>query len=424
MSQDLLIITILGRDRKGLVAEIACGLADKNINIIDIEQSVIHGLFSMFMLVDISKSTADDREIREMLFNTGNRLNVRIDITPYAEYMDDRLTEESKTKKITVLGRDKPGIVAAVSRTLFEMGANIVRIKMIARGELLAMDVCINNVDREDELKSRLRDLGERIDMDLILQTEIPSKFRKRMVVFDMDGTLVDAEIIDELAKAAGVGDKVSEITAKGMRGEIEFKESLRERVKLLKGVPVDVMEQIKDNIKLTPGSEELITSLKEMGYKLALISGGFTYFTNILKERLGFDYAFANEIVVKNGKLTGEIKGEIIDAKRKAEIVKELAEKENISTDEIVAIGDGANDKIMLQNAGLGIAFNAKDVLKRVADGSLTKNNLKGLLFCLGMTETELERIKSVVPKKPADHTKHRVNNKTENTGNDPPQA
>ena len=390
MSEDLLIITVLGKDREGLVAEISGKLAEFNINIVDIEQSVIRGLFSMFMLVDTANSNMDDQELRNSMFTIANKLNVRIDISPYKKYQSGLEVKKKDVQKITILGKDKPGIVAEFSKTLFKNNVNIERIKMIARGELLVMDVMIDvsRVDSMERLRDEIRETGERLDMDVVLQSEDIYKHQKRMVVFDMDGTIIDEEIIDELAKAAGVGKRVAEITAKGMRGEIDFSEGLRERVRLLRGLPVEVMEEIKNNLKLTPECEELIKTLKAMGYKLALISGGFTYFTDALKERFGFDYAFGNELIIKNGKLTGEIKGGIIDPKRKAEILDELARRENISMNEIVAIGDGANDQIMIQNAGLGIALNAKNVLKKVADGSITKNNLKGLLYCLGANE------------------------------------
>ncbi len=391
MIHDLLIITVLGRDREGLVADITGGLAGRGINIIDIEQSVIHRLFSMFMLVDISQSTSGDEEIRELLFDIGSRLDVKIDVMTYTAYVGDRKKKKGDMRRITLLaGKDSPGIVAGISKSLFDLGANIERIKMIARGELFVMEMCIDTKGEISDraLRDSLRDWGDTRGIDIIIQPEAASKVRKKLVVFDMDGTIVDAEIIDELAKAAGLGRKVSELTARGMAGEMDFEQGLRERVKMLKGTPVNVLENIRDNVKLTPGSEELIVSLKGMGYKVALISGGFTYFTDALKERLGFDYTFANELGIKDGRVTGEIKGEVIDAKRKAEILDDLARKEKLSRDEVVAIGDGANDQIMLQNAGLGIAFNAKDVLKKVADGNLTKNNLKGLLYCLGVEE------------------------------------
>jgi phosphoserine phosphatase len=178
------------------------------------------------------------------------------------------------------------------------------------------------------------------------------------------------------------------------MRKETDFSQSLRKRVSLLRGLKIKDLKSIAETIQLTKGSEELIASLKEMGFKVALISGGFTYFTDILKDRLGFDYAYGNELEIKRGKLTGRIKGSVIDAQRKAQIMDEICRREGISRDEVVAVGDGSNDRIMLANAGLGIAFNAKETLKKVADGSITRNHMRGVLYCLGITDLDLKRI------------------------------
>jgi phosphoserine phosphatase len=205
-----------------------------------------------------------------------------------------------------------------------------------------------------------------------------------------MDMTIVDFEIINKLASFVGVDEEVKSITEKAMLGEMDFEQSLRQRVSLLKGTPVHTLEEIARDLQLTPGSEELIHHLKQMGYKIALISGGFTYFTDVLKERLDFDYAFANQLEIKDGVLTGEIQGEIIDAKAKGRIVNYLAKLENIRPDNIVAVGDGANDCLMIQNAGLGVAFNAKEILKRVSDGSISRENLLGLLNVLGIADKE----------------------------------
>jgi phosphoserine phosphatase len=204
----------------------------------------------------------------------------------------------------------------------------------------------------------------------------------------------VDGEVINELAAAAGVGDQVAHITRRAMQGEIDFKDALRERVSMLKGLTVADLERIADGMKLTPGAADLIRTLKAMGFKLALISGGFTFFTDRLKRDLGFDHTFANELVLpKDGVVTGEVAGDIIDMHRKGEILRELAQREGLTTDEVVAVGDGANDQIMIKNAGLGIAFNAKEILKRAADGSLSRENLRGILYALGATEYDLRR-------------------------------
>jgi phosphoserine phosphatase len=207
-----------------------------------------------------------------------------------------------------------------------------------------------------------------------------------------MDMTIVDYEIINKLASFVGVDDEVKSITERAMLGEMDFEQSLRQRVRLLKGTPISTLETIARNLQLTPGSEELIHHLKQMGYKIALISGGFTYFTDVLKERLGFDYAFANQLEIVDGVLTGAIIGEVIDAEAKGSIVKRLADLENISPENVVAVGDGANDCLMIQNAGLGVAFNAKEILKKVSDGSISRENLLGLLNVLGIVDKEMD--------------------------------
>jgi len=243
------------------------------------------------------------------------------------------------------------------------------------------------------ELRKDISDVAKRIGMDIVVQPEHLFKKRKKVIVFDMDSTIVDGEVIDEMAKAAGVGEKVAAITEKGMKGEVDFSESLRTRVSLLKGLRLKSLESISETVQLTKGSEELIIALKEMGFRVALISGGFTYFTDILKKRLGFDYAFGNQLEIKGGKLTGRIRGKIVDARRKAEIMDEICKREGVTRDEVVAIGDGSNDRIMLANAGLGIAFNAKEILKKVADGAITRNHMKGVLYCLGITDGDIRK-------------------------------
>jgi len=395
MKDNIVVITVLGKDRPGLVAKITKSVADKKGNIVDIEQSVIRGLFSMFMLVDLENATIEKKELTRQLTKLSKQLQVNITTTPYKKYVGAQAAKKADLQKLTIMGKDKPGIVAKISAAVYSVDANIEYMKMIARGDLLVMEMTIDVKKKESlqELKSKLRSVGDKIGMDIVLQPESAARFRKRLIVFDMDSTIVDEEVIDELAAAAGVGKQVAEITARGMNGEIEFKESLTQRVALLKNLPVTTLEEIRRNMRLMPGSIELLRALKAMGFKLALISGGFTYFTDELKEKLGFDYAYANELVIRSGHVTGEIKGRIIDSDGKAEIMKELMKKEGLSKEEVVAVGDGANDRIMLKNAGLGIAFNAKDVLKKAADGSITKNNLKGLMYCLGVDEREIER-------------------------------
>jgi phosphoserine phosphatase len=319
---------------------------------------------------------------------------MNITVTPLHEFKGLRLAETKKPYVLTILGADRPGVVAAFSHALAKHHCNIDRIKMIARGELLAMEIWIDLREANFHLlRTALTTVAKRIGMDIIAQPEHLFKKRKKVIVFDMDSTIVDGEIIDEMAKLVGVGEKVEALTAKGMGGKINFVQSLRSRVSLLKGLRIKSLESIAKTFKLTKGSEELIAALKEMGFKVALISGGFTYFTDILKRRLGFDYAFGNELGIKRGRLTGRIEGRIIDAQRKAEIMDEICRKEGITRDEVVAVGDGSNDRIMIANAGLGIAFNAKEILKKVADGAITRDHMKGVLYCLGISELDLKK-------------------------------
>ena len=392
--EDFYVISVIGEDRVGIVSKVTQFLFEKGFNIIDIEQTVIHSQFTMVLLIQLLHVRFQLSRLRTGLSLLAKELSMNITITPLHEFKGLRLAETKTPYVLTILGADRPGIVAAFSSTLAKHHCNIERIKMIARGELLAMEMWIDlRKANFNLLRTDLTAVAKKIRMDVIAQPEHVFKKRKKVIVFDMDSTIVDGEIIDEMARLVGVGEKVEALTAKGMGGEINFVQSLRARVSLLKGLGIKRLESIAKTFKLTKGSEELIAALKEMGFKVALISGGFTYFTDVLKKRLGFDYAFGNELEIKRGRLTGRIKGRIIDAQRKAEIMDEICRKEGITRDEVVAVGDGSNDRIMLANAGLGIAFNAKEILKKVADGAITRDHMKGVLYCLGISELDLKK-------------------------------
>ncbi|RLI85717.1 MAG: phosphoserine phosphatase [Archaeoglobales archaeon] len=373
----MIVITVYGGDRREIVYEISKVLADANVNIVDIEQRVLNKIFLMYMVADCSKSNLSFEELKLKLFEVGRSLNVEVHVSKF-----ERL---KNLHVITVLGRDRVGIVRDISRILLDHGVDIKRTSLIARDKLISIEFLVDIKDADcNQLKRDLKREAEAVSLDVVIQPY--EKREKRLIVFDMDSTLVDAEIIDEIARYAGVEEDVRRITERAMRGEMEFKEALKERVKLLRGLPVEVLERIYRNVKLTEGAKELVQALKKNGYKVAVVSGGFSYFTERLKEELGLDYAFGNELEIKDGKLTGRIKGRIIDAEEKAKIIEEIAKKEEISKENVVAVGDGANDRIMIENAGLGIAFNAKDALKDVADGTISKENLIGLACVLGL--------------------------------------
>jgi phosphoserine phosphatase len=398
MSKSFILITATGKDKPGLTADITEMIAAVNGNIVDIEAFSMRGLFGIFIILDCCSISVPVESLKNQLLSLGRKIGLEVSIDSIEA---GRRESGKKLVLLTTLGKDRPGIVAKVSRFLSQNNSNIERIRMIAYGELNAMEILIDikNVpvpieDFKDALNRACKEVGQ----DVVFQKDTVFRRPKRLIVFDVDGTLIDAEMIDELAKAAGVGGKVSEITSRAMNGEIDFKQALKERVRLLKGLDIKTLESIAENLGVTPGAEELITALKALGYKIALISGGFTQFVEKIKEKLGIDYVYANKLVIKEGKLTGELVEPIIDAERKAELMLEIAEKENLLMEQVVAVGDGANDRFMLQSSGLGIALYPKEVLQKVAAGVITKENLAGILYCLGAPE---EKLKELIPDK-----------------------
>ena len=395
------MITATGNDKPGLITEITELIANSKGNIVDIEAFSMRGLFAIFMIVDSRCMYVSFEDLQNQLITMGKKVGLDVNI----EHLPSGTRKTGKKLVLlTTLGKDQPGIVAKVSRFLSENSANIERIRMIAYGELNAMEILVDINDLKipvQDFKESLSKACKLVGQDVVFQKDTVFRKPKRLIVFDVDGTLIDAEVIDELAKAAGVGGKVSEITSRAMNGEIDFKQALRERVGLLKGLPVEVLDSIVENLDVTAGAEELIIALKALGYKIALISGGFTQFVEKIKEKLGIDYVYANQLVIEDGKLTGEVIEPIIDAERKAELMQEIAKKENLLMEQVVAVGDGANDRFMLQNSGLGIALYPKAVLQKVASGVITKDNLTGILYCLGAPE---EKLKELVPDKKLD--------------------
>lgn len=387
----LVALSVYGIDKPGIVYKISEVLAKNNVNIVDIEQNVLQGLFAMFIVGDVENCKISISELERELKERGKEIGVEVHLSPF----NRQETPKKELYVVTVLGRDRVGIVRDITKILYEHGINIEKTSLTARDNLISIEFLIDiRGTNLENVKKQLKEEVESFGLDIVIQPYSVFKRDKRLIVFDMDSTIVDAEIIDEIARAAGVGDEVKKITKMAMNGEINFDEALKERVKLLKGLPVKVLEKIYNEVKLTPGAKELIQSLKSAGYKTALISGGFTYFTEKIKKELGFDYAFGNELEIKDGKLTGRIKGRIINAEEKARIIEELAKKEGISKENIVAVGDGANDRIMLKNAGLGIAFNAKKALKEIADGTLSKDNLIGLASVLKLQAEFRKRV------------------------------
>ena len=244
-----------------------------------------------------------------------------------------------------------------------------------------------NLVDASD-FRRELLHLASELDIDIAYQEDNMFRRTRRLVAFDMDSTLIEAEVIDELAKAAGVGDQVAEITERAMRGEIDFTESFKARVALLKGLDESVLEGIAASLKITEGAEKLVSTLKQLGYKTAILSGGFSYFGQYLQQKLGIDYVYANELVIRDGRVTGEVEGIVVDGQRKAELLRDIAQREGLNLEQVIAVGDGANDLPMLSIAGLGIAFRAKPIVRENAKQSISTLGLDGILYLLGISD------------------------------------
>jgi phosphoserine phosphatase len=383
----LYVISAVGQDRPGLVHSVTQILADLHINIVDIEARSVRGHFTMFLVVDLSTSDKDYGDLLASLEPIRSNFNMGLRVEPYVE---GRRKVNKRMMIFTLMGKDRPGIVASVSGMFSENGINIETIKMIARGEYIATEITIDTSDVADikNMRRMLYAFSENSGLDVSLRDYNVFQKQKQVVIFDCDSTIIQEEIIDELAKVAGVGETVKEMTVKAMNGEMSYTEAVKKRVGLLKGLTVEQLEILSKGIHLTPGAEELISTLHRMGYKVGVISGGFSFFTDYLKKRLNLDYVFANELAVEDGIVTGEIKGDIVDAKRKGDILQKIAEIERISVDQIVAVGDGANDRFMLENAGLAIAFSPKEILKEYSDGMITTDNLSGLRYFLGIPD------------------------------------
>ncbi|MBD3229438.1 MAG: phosphoserine phosphatase SerB [Candidatus Lokiarchaeota archaeon] len=397
-SSNLAVLSVLGKDKPGLVSLITEKLVNNNINIVDIEAKSMRGLFAMFIIIDFNNSKISFYDLKNIYQKLSEKFDLKITLE---NYQKGRRKSEKELMLLTTLGPDKPGIVHKLSTIFEKYHVNIENIRMISRGELLAMEMIIDVSDLTIPLKEFWNIVQmncEDIGLSSIFQKENIFTKAKKLIVFDMDSTLIDQEIIDEIASAAGIGDAVKEITLKAMEGQINYVDAIKKRVKLLKGVDVSILENIANNIVLTLGANELISALKLMGYKIAIISGGFDYFTKILKKKLGIDYVFSNKLIIKDGKLTGELEEPIIDGEKKGELITWIAELENISKDEIVAVGDGATDKFMLNESGLGIAFNPKGVLKKFADGVINQKNLIGLLYVLGLPDKKIKELLSRV--------------------------
>jgi phosphoserine phosphatase len=400
---DVVLINITGPDRKGLDAKFTGILAEYNVNILDIGQAVIHEHISLGILAEIPRPENFSSIFKDMLFE-GHKMGLAVDIKPIdAENYENWVRAQGKERRIiTLLGRNiSAQQISSVASIIAENKLNIDGItRLTGRVSLLQpkkspkagiqLSVSGKPVDIMD-MRGKFINISQKYGIDISFHVDNLYRKNRKLVVFDMDSTLIQTEVIVELANLAGVGKEVDQITESAMRGEIDFKESFRQRVALLKGLKAEELVKITDNLPLTEGAHLVAKTLKGLGYKLGILSGGFTFVGEFLKGKLDFDYVYANELDIEDGIVTGRVIGDIVDGDKKASLLREIAQKENLSIEQTIAVGDGANDLPMISIAGLGVAFNAKPVVRQKASNVISSIGLDGLLYLMGIHEREI---------------------------------
>ena len=402
--EELMLLSIMGEDRPGLTASIMAVLAKYNVHVQDIGQADIHSSLSLGILIRVDEPNSG-KVMKEVLFKA-TELNVTVRFVPISlEQYEAWVGRQGKNRyMLTVLGRRlEARQIGAIAQLIAEQGLNIdAIIRLSGRSSLVhpmektraCIEFSVRGTPKDkNELHAALLKMSSEMEIDCSFQRDNMYRRMRRLICFDMDSTLIQTEVIDELAKKHGVYDKVAAITAAAMRGEIDFKESFTQRCKLLKGLNVQVMQDIAEHLPFTEGVDRLMYVLKKYGYKIAILSGGFTFFGEYIQKKYGIDYVYANELEVdENGLLTGNFVGEIVDGKRKAELLRLIAQVEKVDLQQTIAVGDGANDLLMLSEAGLGIAFHAKPRVVANARQSINTIGLDGVLYFLGFKDSYLD--------------------------------
>lgn len=405
-TREVILLNIQGTDKPGVTSSLSQILAAYNVNILDIGQAVIHNNLDLGILFEVPGESESSPILKDLLYK-GYELGVKISFRPvsvddYNEWVD----HQGKGRFIiTVLGRKiSAAQISQVAKVIYGHELNIDKISRLSGRVRLDNGVsdnttraCIEfsvrgNIDDVSTIKSQLLEVSRNLEVDIAFQKDNIYRRTRRLVCFDMDSTLIQTEVIDELAYRIGKGEEVSKITEAAMRGELNFTESLMKRVSLLEGLDENVMIDIAQNLPITEGAERLFKALKSYGFKTAILSGGFTYFGKYLQNKFDIDYMFANQLEIENGKLTGRTLGEIVDGAKKAELLRNIAFKEDIHLEQTVAVGDGSNDLPMINIAGLGIAFHAKPLVKKNAQHAISTLGLDAILFMMGFRDRDID--------------------------------
>lgn len=404
MDSEIFLLNISGQDKPGLTSSLTGVLAEYDAKILDIGQANIHDTLSLGILFQIKSGKKSAAVLKDLLFKS-YELGIKAKFKPIAlEDYENWVSLQGKDRYIVTLLGEKLTAqqISEVTKVISEKNLNIDAIKRLTgRSSLIkendypraSIQLSIRGaIHNKAEFTEKFMQISRELDVDIAFQEDNIFRRNRRLVCFDMDSTLIQAEVIDELAELAGVGEQVKAITESAMQGEIDFKQSFEQRMKLLKGLSEDVLQDVAVNLPITKGARRLISTLKANGFKTAILSGGFTYFGHYLQKELGIDYVFANQLEIKDGVLTGGYIGEIVDGNKKAEYLKELARLEGIDINQTIAVGDGANDLPMINLAGLGIAFHAKPKVKDNAQSSISSIGLDGVLYLLGYHDRHID--------------------------------
>ena len=402
--KEIILLKVSGQDKLGVTAGLTSILATYGATILDIGQADIHDTLSLGILFEIEKGSNSGPVLKDLLFKA-YELGIKVKFTPVTieDYENWVKAQRKQRYIINVLGEELTAVqLSAVTQILSNNKLNIDSIiRLTGRASLVEKEEyprsCIQlsvtgSLLDKTAMTSSFMDVSRDLNVDISFQEDNMYRRNRRLVCFDMDSTLIQTEVIDELAELAGVGEEVRAITESAMNGEIDFSESFKKRMALLEGLSEEVLQNVAINLPITKGSHRLMKALKYYGYKTAILSGGFTYFGEYLQKELGIDYVYANQLEIKDGKLTGNYLGEIVDGQKKAEYLKAIAEKEGIHINQTIAVGDGANDLPMLNLAGLGIAFHAKPKVKESASTSISSLGLDGVLYLLGYHDRHID--------------------------------